>query len=52
MRFGLNGKPEMTLREVGEELAIGRDRVYQIERVALLKLRNLAVLQKFRDYLD
>jgi RNA polymerase sigma factor (sigma-70 family) len=39
-RFGLHGEPAMTLMEVGTRLAISRERVRQIERAALSRLRR------------
>ena len=38
-RFGLGGSDPATLREVGERLGYTRERVRQIERDALAKLR-------------
>jgi RNA polymerase primary sigma factor len=39
-RFGLAGEPAMTLLEVGNRLALSRERVRQIENEALTRLRN------------
>jgi RNA polymerase primary sigma factor len=38
MRFGLDGEPEKTLKEIGESLGLTRERVRQIESEALAKL--------------
>ena len=38
MRFGLDPYSPMTLREVGENLGLTRERVRQLENQALLKL--------------
>ncbi len=38
MRFGLDGEPERTLKEIGECLGLTRERVRQIESEALAKL--------------
>ena len=40
MRFGLNGDRPMTLEEVGQEFDITRERVRQLQNIALKKLRN------------
>ncbi|MBW4509522.1 MAG: RNA polymerase sigma factor, RpoD/SigA family [Scytonematopsis contorta HA4267-MV1] len=40
LRFGLNNGQAMTLAKIGEQLNISRERVRQIEREALTKLRK------------
>src|SRR5438128_5880014 len=39
-RFGLDGGPEKTLEEVGEKFGVTRERVRQIQNIALNKLRK------------
>jgi RNA polymerase nonessential primary-like sigma factor len=41
MRFGLSGNKAETLRSVGANLGLTRERVRQIQRVALIKLHDL-----------
>jgi RNA polymerase primary sigma factor len=39
-RFGLDGEPEKSLEEVGQILGLTRERIRQIQNVALIKLRK------------
>lgn len=50
-RFGFDGEETYVLQQIGEELAISRERVRQIEASALRKLRTLARQRQLRDYL-
>lgn len=52
LRFGLNGGSEKTLEEVGVVLSISRERVRQIERNALQKLRHPSWSSKLEDYIN
>jgi len=52
MRFGLGGAREHTLEEVGRELTLTRERIRQIERAALDKLRARESRVELRSYLD
>ena len=41
-RFGIDGEPDgLTLREIGEQLNLSRERVRQLEAMALAKLRTV-----------
>ena len=51
-RFGLHGKEPKTLREIGRELGISRERVRQIEIRALKKIRALATKKHLKDLLS
>jgi RNA polymerase primary sigma factor len=39
-RFGLDGDPERTLEEVGQKFGVTRERIRQIQNIALKKLRK------------
>ena len=40
LRFGFDGSEELTLEEVGQRFGITRERIRQLERMALIKLRK------------
>ena len=46
LRFGLDGLNERTLLEAGSEMGISRERVRQIEAIALAKLRRMPGLRR------
>ncbi len=52
LRFGLNNGRGHTLDEIGHEFGITRERVRQIEKRALVKLRTCEIIQEMREYLD
>ncbi len=39
-RFGITGEPPKTLQEVGNDFGVTRERIRQIEKIALRKMRN------------
>jgi RNA polymerase primary sigma factor len=51
LRFGLEDGRARTLREVGKEFNVSRERIRQIEAQALRKLRHPSRSRKLRDYL-
>ncbi|MBW8017844.1 MAG: RNA polymerase sigma factor RpoD/SigA [Planctomycetes bacterium] len=44
LRFGLNGHKALTLKEIGKELGLTRERIRQIQRNALAQLNELMLL--------
>lgn len=52
MRFGLDNGKNHTLEEVGQEFAVTRERIRQIEAKALAKLRKHKDVKKLYEYLD
>ena len=51
-RFGIDGKNPMTLQELGQEMGYSKERIRQLEELAILKIRKKEELKQFRDYID
>jgi RNA polymerase primary sigma factor len=49
LRYGLNGKPPLTLEEVGDAFGVTRERIRQIENNTLKKLQRLPEAQPLRQ---
>ena len=52
LRFGIPDDNNMTLEQVAKNLGLTRERVRQIEKKALIKLRDHPSLKFLKDYLD
>ena len=52
LRFGFPDGNNMTLEQVGKNLGLTRERVRQIEKRALIKLRDHPSLKFLKEYLD
>lgn len=52
MRYGLDNEQSLTLKEVGNEFGLTRERIRQIEKEALAKLRHPSKSRKLIDYLS
>ena len=51
-RFGLDGGDPKTLKEIGELLNLSRERIRQIENIALRKLRRHSAIQDLKGFLS
>jgi RNA polymerase primary sigma factor len=51
MRFGLENGYDYTLAEIGERFGVSRERVRQIEKEALRRLRHPRRSRQLKDYL-
>jgi RNA polymerase primary sigma factor len=49
--YGLGGRPEMSLEEIGNEFGLTRERIRQIKERGLRKLRKLSATSKLQTYL-
>ncbi len=52
MRFGIGVNTDHTLEQVGQQFAVTRERIRQIEAKALTKLKNASRSRKLRSFLD
>jgi RNA polymerase sigma factor RpoD-like protein len=52
MRYGLDDGNPRTLDDIGREFGLSRERIRQIERETMAKLRHPSRAQVLRDYLD
>jgi len=51
LRFGLKGDEPLTLEETAKKFNLSRDRIRQIESVALSRLRNAKIRRKLEDHI-
>jgi len=51
LRFGLEGNQPRTLEQIGKQFGLSRERVRQIERETMAKLRDPQRADALRDYL-
>ena len=49
-RYGLDGMPAKTLEQIGKDLGVTRERVRQIESIAMKKLRTSVKAEALRAY--
>ncbi|SMC21586.1 RNA polymerase primary sigma factor [Desulfacinum hydrothermale DSM 13146] len=52
LRFGLNGRPGETLEKIGKNFKVSKERIRQIEKKALRKLRHPSKQETLKPYLE
>jgi RNA polymerase primary sigma factor len=52
LRFGLDGQPGETLEKIGKSFKVSKERIRQIEKKALRKLRHPSKQELLKPYLD
>ncbi len=52
LRFGLNGQPGETLEKIGKTFKVSKERIRQIEKKALRKLRHPSKQETLKPYLE
>lgn len=51
-RFGINGEMPKTLEQLGKEMGFSKERIRQIENIALRKLRTKENIKHLKDFLS
>ena len=50
MRFGLNGKKPMSLQQIGDKFKLSKERIRQIEKKAIRRLRHPSRIQQLKTF--
>ena len=50
MRFGLNGKKPMSLQQIGDKFNLSKERIRQIEKKAIRRLRHPSRIQQLKTF--
>ena len=51
-RFGIDGEKPKTLEELGHDMGFSKERIRQIESIALKKLRSISAVKYLKDYIS
>jgi RNA polymerase primary sigma factor len=51
-RFGIDGKPVQTLKTIGGRLGVSKERIRQIEKRAIQKLRHTSRSAELKSFIE
>ena len=51
-RFGIGNEEPKTLEQIGNDMGFSKERIRQLENIALQKLRKVERVEKFKTYID
>ena len=51
-RFGIDGEEPKTLEQIGNDLGFSKERIRQLENIALQKLRKVERIEKLKTYIE
>ena len=51
-RFGIEDDCPKTLEQIGQSLGFSKERIRQLENIAITKLRNTDTIERYRSYLE
>jgi RNA polymerase sigma factor (sigma-70 family) len=51
-RFGIDDEEPKTLEQIGDSLGFSKERIRQLETIAIQKLRNIEFIDNYKEYLE
>ena len=51
-RYGIEDEEPKTLEQIGNQMGFSKERIRQLENIALKKLRNVSSIDEYRTYIE